>query len=123
LGGYSNKGKHLAIIKVHVVTIIAAWIKTDTRMGYSSIFYASTRPKNKNFGVLGNELVSLTIVGTRLVGNVTNFHFHFYFFCNESIWLAHHNFFWNMGHSLKLFWQFVETCLHLNLHQLFTLHI
>jgi hypothetical protein len=24
LGGYSNKGKHLAIIKAHVVTIIAA---------------------------------------------------------------------------------------------------
>jgi hypothetical protein len=46
LGGYSNKGKHLAIIKTHVVTITAAWIKVNTRMSYSSIFYASTRPKN-----------------------------------------------------------------------------
>ncbi len=32
-------------------------------MGYSSSFYASTRPENKDFGVLGNELVSLARVG------------------------------------------------------------
>jgi hypothetical protein len=32
-------------------------------VGYSSSFYASTRPENKDFGVLGNELVSLARVG------------------------------------------------------------
>jgi hypothetical protein len=32
-------------------------------VGYSSSFYASTRPENKDFGVLGNELVSLTRIG------------------------------------------------------------
>jgi hypothetical protein len=33
-------------------------------VGYSSSFYASTRLENKDFGVLGNELVSLARVGT-----------------------------------------------------------
>ncbi len=39
-------------------------IRVDTRMGYSSSFYVSTRPENKDFGVLGNELANLARVGT-----------------------------------------------------------
>jgi hypothetical protein len=65
LGGYSNKGEHLAIIKTFVVTIVITLIRTDIRVGYSSSFYVSTRLENKDFGVLGNELVSLTRIGTR----------------------------------------------------------
>ncbi len=66
LGGYSNKGEHLAIIKTPVVTIITAWIRADTGVGYSSSSYASPRLESKDFGVLGNELVSLAKVGTDL---------------------------------------------------------
>ena len=35
VGGYSNKGEHLAIMKMEAVTIVATWIKADTRMGPS----------------------------------------------------------------------------------------
>ncbi len=63
MGGYSNKGEHLAIIKTLVVTIVIAWIRAHTGMAYFSSFYASTRPENIDFGVLGNELASLARVG------------------------------------------------------------
>lgn len=35
IGGYSNKGEHFAIMKMPAVTIVAAWIEADTRVGPS----------------------------------------------------------------------------------------
>jgi hypothetical protein len=47
VGEYSNKGEHLAIIKTPAVTIVAAWIKADTGVGYSlKTSYASIRQRN-----------------------------------------------------------------------------
>jgi len=44
---YSNKGEHLAIIKTPSITVVAAWIKVDTRVGYSLIIsYTPIRQRN-----------------------------------------------------------------------------